>query len=295
MHEPKFYNHTEGRGGGGSIDLVMHVAGYDFKGATAYLADRFGADAAAGAAVAHQTPAFHRWAERAELPAFDPPREDAGRWEQVRAYLVAERSLSARFVDTLHEGGFVYADRRGNAVFPRWDEERQVVGAALRGTDPESAFKGLAAGSRREEGHWAYSSGLKEYADRRPTLLLAESPIDAMSVHLLRYRGETVRVVSTDGAGVLPAREIATAVEKGWAIRGAFDHDKAGERLYWQLTQACRGAVDVGRERPRGKDWNEDLREHAERRAQEREAGRQRVQERQRDRGRDRGGWDHDR
>ncbi len=145
-------------------------------------------------------------------------------------------------------------------MFPRWDEELTVVGAALRGTDEGSAFKGLAAGSRREEGHWAYSSGLKEYPDRTPTLLLAESPIDAISAHLLRYQGAPVRVVSTDGAGALPAREIAEAREKGWAIRGAFDHDPAGERLYWQLTQACRDA-DVGRERPRGKDWNEDLRD----------------------------------
>lgn len=103
-----------------------------------------------------------------------------------------------------------------------------------------------------------------------------------------------MRVVSTDGAGALPAREIAKAREKGWAIRGAFDHDPAGERLYWQLAQACRGA-DVGRERPRGKDWNKDLQEREERRAQEREVARQRGQERQRDRGRDRGGWDHDR
>jgi len=247
--------------------------------------------------VAHQTPAFRRWAERAELPAFEAPQEDTERWGQVRAYLVEERSLSARFVDTLHAGGFVYADRRGNAVFPRWDEERQVVGAAVRGTDPESAFKGLAAGSRRAEGHWAYSSGLKEYADRRPTLLLAESPIDAISVHLLRHPREPVRVVSTDGAGALPTREIEAALEKGWAIRGAFDNDPAGERLHRQLTQACCGA-DVGRERPRGKDWNEDLQEREERRAQERESSRQRAQraqERPRDCGHDRGGWDHDR
>jgi len=288
----KFYNHTEGRGGGGAIDVVMHVAGYDVKGATSYLADRFGADAAAGAAVAHQTPAFRRWAERAEPPAFEPPQEDAGRWEQVRAYLVEERRLSARFVDALHEGGFVYADRRGNAVFPRCDAEGEVVGAALRGTDPESVFKGLAAGSRREEGHWAYSSGLKEYLDKRPTLLLAESPIDAISAHLLHYRSEPVRVVSTDGAGALPAREIAEAREKGWAIRGAFDHDPAGERLYGQLTQACRGA-DVGRERPRGKDWNEDLQERAEQRAQERD--RSSAPSRSRAQSPVRGGWDHDR
>jgi hypothetical protein len=216
----KFYSHSEGRGGGGAIDLVEHIAGYDFKGATAYLSARFGADAAAGAAVTHQTAALQRWAARSEPPAFEAPAEDARRWGQVRAYLVEERCVPEAFVDALHEKGFVYADRRGNAVFPRWDEELTVVGAALRGTDEGSAFKGLAAGSRREEGHWAYSSGLKEYPDRTPTLLLAESPIDAISVHLLRYQGAPVRVVSTDGAGALPAREIAEAREQGWAIRG---------------------------------------------------------------------------
>jgi len=47
----------------------------------------------------------------------------------------------------------------------------------------------------------------------------------------------------------------------------------------------------VGRERPRGKDWNEDLQEREERRAREREAPRQQAQEQQHDRG----GWDHDR
>jgi len=296
----KFYNHSEGRGGGGAIDLVEHVAGYDFKGATAYLADRFGADAAAGAAVAHQTPAFRGWAERSAPPAFEAPEEDAGRWGQVRAYLVAERHLPAAFVDALHNGGYVYADRRGNAVFPRCDEEGTITGAALRGTDPGSAFKGLAAGSRREEGHWAYSAGLAEYPDRRPTLLLAESPIDAISVHLLRYGDAPVRVVSTDGAGALPLHEIAEARAKGWAIRGAFDNDLAGERLQRALTSACRGAADVERERPRGKDWNEDLREddaREARRAQEqnREREERTAQERSRARGRERGGWDHDR
>ena len=60
-----------------------------------------------------------------------------------------------------------------------------------------------------------------------------------------------------------------------------------------QLTQACRGTVDVGRERPRGKDWNEDLQERAERRAQERDRspahGRSRTQSPAH------GEWDHDR
>ena len=122
-----------------------------------------------------------------------------------------------------------------------------------------------------------------------------------------------MRVVSTDGAGALPAPEIASAIEKGWAIRGAFDNDQAGERLHRQLVGACRSQgdqgradVDVGRERPRGKDWNADLQERADRAAYERALGWEEgewerswmaARGRQRDQGRerDRGGWDHDR
>jgi len=90
--------------------------------------------------VTHQTAALQRWAARSEPPPFAAPAEDARRWGQVRAYLVEERCLPEVFVDALHEKGFVYADRRGNAVFPRWDEDLTVVGAALRGTDEGSAF-----------------------------------------------------------------------------------------------------------------------------------------------------------
>ncbi len=80
----------------------MHVARYGFKGVTTYLSARCGTDAAAGATVAHQTPAFRRWAERSEPLAFGPSKEDAGRWGQVRSYLVEECCLPATFVDALH-------------------------------------------------------------------------------------------------------------------------------------------------------------------------------------------------
>ena len=37
----KWFDHAAGTGKGGSIDLVQHVTGSDFKGALAWLADRF--------------------------------------------------------------------------------------------------------------------------------------------------------------------------------------------------------------------------------------------------------------
>jgi len=84
----------------------MHVARYGFKGVTTYLSAPGGTHAPPGATgaatVAHQTPAFRRWAERSEPLAFGPSKEDAGRWGQVRSYLVEECCLPATFVDALH-------------------------------------------------------------------------------------------------------------------------------------------------------------------------------------------------
>ncbi len=118
------------------------------------------------------------------------------------------------------------------------------------------------------------------------------------------------------GWGALPWREIVATQQAGGVVRVATDHDRAGERLWRELSDRYPSEVTFGRlvrEQPALKDWNDDLRfpaqaeevrerertearrQEAERRAQEREADRQRTQERQRDRGRDRGGWDHDR
>jgi len=102
----KFYNHSEGRGGGGAIDVVEHVAGDDFKGATAYLSARFGAGAAAGAAVAHQTAAFSAGpralgAARLTLGATDAPGQARPRRPAYTRYLTlsdADSRCTCRFV-----------------------------------------------------------------------------------------------------------------------------------------------------------------------------------------------------
>jgi len=49
----RFYNHDQQTGGGGSIDLVMHAAGYDYREAVAYLKETHGADTAVTAATWH--------------------------------------------------------------------------------------------------------------------------------------------------------------------------------------------------------------------------------------------------
>jgi len=80
----KFYNHDRERGGGGPIDLVMHVTGYDFKGAVTYLSREAGAELAVAAATQHG--ARERTAQAQEIIArnepipFKAPEADEDRW-----------------------------------------------------------------------------------------------------------------------------------------------------------------------------------------------------------------------
>lgn len=146
----QFYDHDAGRGGGGAIDLVMHVRHCDFNEAVAYLTGRV--------AVLVRSADHDR---RNEGPAlleerrpFIPPRRDERYWPQVRAYLAEERGVPSRIVDNLHHTGVVYADSRQNAVFLRHAPDGTVTGASLRGTRAGTDFKGLAAGTDRDAGYF---------------------------------------------------------------------------------------------------------------------------------------------
>jgi len=215
----RFFNHDRQQGGGGAIDLVMHAAGYDYREAVAYLRDTHGADAAISAATwhgaRHAQDEARTIVEQVERPDFRAPTPDEGRWAQVRDYLTEQRQLPAALVDEMHERGTVYADHRANAIFLRTNEGGQAVGASLRGTLPGSDFKGLALGSRRDEGHFSFTVGAPA-PYMAPQFHITESPIDALSRAALIQR-EGVRgeytFVSTDGHGDLPRRQIRLIAE----------------------------------------------------------------------------------
>jgi len=299
INDERFYNHDRQQGGGGAIDLVMHAAGYDYREAVAYLRDTHGAEAAITAATWHSARDGQQQAqeivEHAERPTFRAPTSDEGRWSQVRNYLVEQRQLPAALVDDLHERGTVYADHRANAVFIRQDADDLAVGASLRGTAPGSDFKGLALGSRREEGHFAFTVGLPA-----PYMAvqyhIVESPIDALSRAALIQR-EGVRglyhFISTDGHGEIPRRHI----DEGLAARGlvhcGFDNDKGGDTLWARVQETYPRAEAIVRARPaKGcKDWNDALRA-----SNEPDAVREREErEHARGKGHSARDWDHDR
>lgn len=261
INAEKFYNHSRQQGGGGAIDLVMHTTNYSFNEAVAYLRQEVGFEAA----VHHAARYAQEVAEREPMPPFKRPDEAPEKWPQVRTYLIQERALSAHDVDLLHSGQRLYADHRGNAVFLRTDEKHAATGAYLRGTGPGSTYAGLAPGTRREAGWFNWLAPGPEREQRQVQLIVAESPIDALSALEIYRRSPQwrdvyqVTIASTDGMGALPKPLIEKTLKDGGIVRVATDNDPAGERL-WESIRDQYGDKVV-RDRPILKDWNDVLRE----------------------------------
>ena len=225
---PKFYNHDAKIGGGGAIDLVMHLRQVDFREAVRYLVGVSGVLGASRAAIPPVSPE-----KKSQVPF--PVSEH---WCCVREYLSGIRQISGALVDFLHQEGVLYADKFKNAVF--LSEERK--GAELRGTGSISFH-----GYRGEKSPFRINGFGAEIA-------FVESAIDAMSLRDLGFSGT---ILSFGGcARGLIQRYGCEAEQKGLKVWGAFDNDQAGETFFDALKEANPGA---GRIRPKGKDWNEEL------------------------------------
>lgn len=257
INHGKFMDWLADQGGGGSIDLVMHVQHVDFKAAVQWLS---------GQTLMPRT-TYPTWqTEETEPRTLKMPEPDQRRWDSVRQYLTETRKLSPVLVDRLRDRGLLYADILQNAVFVRhalngqgthW-QRGEAIGATLRGTWGEgNGFHGMAPGSSREQGWFWLGIGKGEV--RR--VLLTESAIDALSLAMLDQQrsqspGATV-YLSTDGAGAIPLEALRHVMERGGQVFVAFDGDSPGEAMAWRVAEQLPG---VKRLTPAyGKDWNERL------------------------------------
>ncbi len=189
-----------------------------------------------------------------EHQPFQPPVPDKSKWSAVRQYLLQKRGIPESLVDELHSQGLIYADVKQNAVFLRKSLEGEVTGASLRGTYKDSTFKGLATGSRRDEGWFIISRGQGQLQ----RIVLVESPIDAMSAATLaKQKTGTTMFISGDGAGSIPTEFLQRHLAGDCQVIVAYDADKAGEEMAQKVIEVLPGAT---RAQPAyGKDWNEQL------------------------------------
>jgi hypothetical protein len=227
----KFMNWHQSRGGGGAIDLAMHLNDLDFKRAVEWLQRHF------SIAPDSEPPQAPR---RLSLPLLDRSRLSA-----VKHYLVHERAITPLLTDSLIASGKLYADRHGNAVFPLLGKENKPVGAELRGTGPQR-WRGMAPGSQKDLGYFSVQ------APDATMVILCESAIDAISCLLLHPAS---LCLSTSGARPNP-RWLPSLLSQGLPVYCGFDSDATGDAIAEQMIALH---PSLRRLRPSQHDWNDIL------------------------------------
>jgi len=229
----KFMNWSQGIGGGGAIDLAMHLNDLDFKTAVEWLSNRF-------PEVDQPKPARITSTTRLVLPP-----QDRNRLPAVSRHLIQERAIPAALIQILIDSGRLYADHRSNAVFLLLGKENNPVGAELRGITA-ARWRGMAPGSRKDLGYFSVP------APRTAAVVLCESAIDAISCVALH---PGCLCVSTSGARPNPSW-LPEFIGQGYEIYCGFDADATGNQMAEALIALYPG---VKRLRPRQHDWNDLL------------------------------------
>ncbi|HGY11729.1 MAG TPA: DUF3991 domain-containing protein, partial [Desulfobacterales bacterium] len=124
VNGPKFMNWTRGTGGGGAIDLVIHLQGVGFKDAVLWLHNHF-----SFSFVQISSIKSHPVKQILKLP-----QKNDRKLKQVTQYLINRRCLPKKLIKNLIQSEKLYADIKGNAVFLLLGKKKRVVGAELRGT-----------------------------------------------------------------------------------------------------------------------------------------------------------------
>jgi hypothetical protein len=235
----KFYNWNRAIGGGGAIDLVIHLNGLDFKSAVRWLCRHFPDGPPAPATGA------------SPKPNLKLPSPAGGQLAVVKEYLVVERRIPPALIDRLIRSGDLYADAHANAVFLLRGKSQGPVGAELRGTGPQ-AWRGLAPGSRKDLGYFAIGDV------RVDRILLCESAIDALSCFSLRPHSWCI---SAAGARPHPAW-LPFLLRHGPPVYCAFDADPTGDDMAQAMMDIH---PSVKRLRPPKHDWNDVLKSQPDR------------------------------
>jgi hypothetical protein len=278
----KFFNWHDDHGGGGAIDLVMHLGGWDAGQAVGWLWRHLGPAARHAASTANTSvdgnatspsgfpsipglssgkhtplanqrdtnPTRRRRHQQLRLPAASPAN-----LPRVQRYLTGRRGLSATILASLIDDGRLYADARGNAVFLMVaGRPNRPMGAELRGTG-NRVWRGLAPGSRKNAGYfWVGKASSRQ-------IVLCESAIDAISCFQLHPRLKGIQLpgecICISTAGVRPdAPWLQPLMARGYQIYCGFDADEPGETASRQMIARH---PSIQRLRPSHHDWNDVL------------------------------------
>lgn len=230
----KWFDHGEGKGGGGAVDLVMHIRRLSFMNAAAYLNSL-------GGELPTATP--HTKATKAQRTT-RPPSPSPNNLPAVLGYLTDKRGLNALMVQWCIDKGLIYADARNNCVF-RYGNQ----GAELRG---------IGAVQWRSV-YGAIECGFILPAAMPTGVAVLESAIDALSYRQLHKNSIAVSLAGNGNHNVIE-QAVTIAKIKRLPVLSAFDNDSGGHIADKNLADcAALHGVHVMQDRPTCKDWNEQL------------------------------------
>ena len=254
----KFFNWHLREGGGGAIDLVMHLSSWDARTAVQWLHQHLAAHAAAAplATGSASNPGAWRTSSCGDVRAkaggpLRLPLANLAHLKRVRRYLTEQRGLAADILESLINAGKVYADGRGNAVFLMVaGMPNRAVGAELRGTG-QRVWRGLAPGTRKDGGYfWVGASGSEK-------IVLCESAIDAISCFQLHRSQRHDECICISTAGIRQdAPWLQPLLARGHKIHCGFDDDEPGNAVASQLLKRH---PSIKRLRPPAHDWNDAI------------------------------------
>jgi hypothetical protein len=249
----KFFNWHLHQGGGGAIDLVIHLGDMDVSAAVSWLEQYLGSpDAASSSLATFPRPSSSSHGDSQNLSvAIRLPRPSIDQLDRVRRYLTDQRSLAPGVLQPLIDTGKVYADHHGNAVFLMVaGKANRPIGAELRGTGSR-AWRGLAPGSSKDAGYfWVGAKGSRD-------IVLCESAIDAISCFQWHWAQlhTTCICISTAGARSNPPW-LTPLLARGYHIHCGFDNDDTGNAASHRMIALH---PSIKRLPPPAHDWNDAL------------------------------------
>jgi hypothetical protein len=233
----KWFDHEAQKGGGGAIDLVMHINKLSYVKATQYLS------------------ASHDVVNRSGLTRLHPSRQKKPTYAPavarhnitaIKKYLVETRGINADLVQWCIDRDLIYADTRSNCCFRYGDNAVE-----LRGT-----------GQRQ----WRAVYGCPDKPFLLPTsvakrdgVAVLESAIDALSYRQLHVDKVTMSIAG-NGNHNLINWVVSWSRHYSLPIYSAFDSDNGGDTANKILIDVADAAgVKVIQNRPTTKDWNDFL------------------------------------
>ena len=231
-----WYCFSENKGGTNAVNCLTEMLGMDFKTAVAELS---------GTAVSvtreRENNSFSSPKKELEMP------EKAENMKKVFAYLCKTRGISSDIVSQLAHEKLLYQDIRGNAVFVHKDDNGEIIGAEIQGTNSEKRYKGVARGTSNSVFAFKIGEPKKCY--------VFESAIDLLSFKQLANQEKIQNSVLISMAGLKPSC-LKKFADDGLKIYSCVDNDEAG-RAFEAVNnlQSCRKVLEENGV----KDYNELL------------------------------------